>query len=252
MAKHSNSPGIGRGPIPRIDSADDFDFESVRRKLGDTFEPQPVPELPPSDPDLDRTVAELRRLRDAVGALANSEVELGDVADRLGEVADMLEPRVPDPATRLENVWRGWGTRRSNPVGGPENPLAPPVDFMACDDGSVRAEVTLGPVYQGPPGCVHGGVSALIIDHMMGLANHWGGRYGMTAHYEIDYQSPTPLLEPLGFRSWVHEVDGRKTWTKATIHAGDRLCVEAMGLFLEASVPVPGQPGKKSIKGDVG
>lgn len=164
----------------------------------------------------------------------------------------MLEPRVPDPATRLENVWRGWGTRRSNPVGGPENLLAPPVDFMACDDGSVRAEVTLGPVYQGPPGCVHGGVSALIIDHMMGLANHWGGRYGMTAHYEIDYRSPTPLLEPLGFRSWVHEVDGRKTWTKATIHAGDRLCVEAMGLFLEASVPVPGQPGKKSIKGDVG
>ena len=52
------------------------------------------------------------------------------------------------------------------------------------------------------------------------------------------------------FRSY--EVDGRKTWTKATIHAGDRLCVEAMGLFLEASVPVPGQPGKKSIKGDVG
>ncbi|MBR7539200.1 PaaI family thioesterase, partial [Mycobacterium tuberculosis] len=68
--------------------------------------------------------------------------------------------------------------------------------------------------------------------------------------YEIDYRSPTPLLQPLTFRAWGHEVDGRKTWTHATIHAGDRLCVEARGLFLEASVPVPGQPGARSTIAD--
>lgn len=237
-------------PLPRIGPEDDFSLEFVRGKLGQTFEPVPVPELPPADPDLDRAVSELRRLRDATAALAHSDVELGDIADQLAEVADALEPRVPTEAKRLENLWTGAGTRRSNPVGGQENPIAPPVHFFGCDDGSVRAEVTLGPVYQGPPGCVHGGISALIIDHMMGFANHWGGRFGMTAHYEIDYRSPTPLLEPLTFRAWVDEVDGRKTWTNATIHTGDRLCVEARGLFLEAGVPVPGQPGKSSRRGD--
>lgn len=252
MAEHSRPHAQGRSPIPLIEDVDTFDLESSRAELGETFDPVPAPELAPADPELDRTVAELRRLRDSVAALANSGVELGDIADRLGEVADTLEPRVPDPATRLESLWKGWGTRRSGPVSGPENPLAPPVDFFGCDDGSVRGEVTLGPAYQGPPGCVHGGVSALIIDHMMGFANHWAGRMGMTVHYEIDYRSPTPLLEPLSFRAWMDSSDGRKTWTHATIHAGDRLCVEARGLFLEASVPVPGQPGERSARGDAG
>lgn len=229
-----------------------FSYSQARETLGEIFDPIPVPELPPADPDLDRAVSELRRLREATAALAHSDVELGDIADRLAEVADMLEPRVPSPEKRLEIMWTGAGTRRSNPVSGQENPLAPPMSFFGCDDGSVMSEVTLGPVYQGPPGCVHGGVSALIIDHMMGLANHWGGRFGMTAHYEIDYRSPTPLLQPLTFRCWVHEVDGRKTWTHATIHAGERLCVEARGLFLEASVPVPGQPGARSTVADDG
>ncbi|WP_010539698.1 PaaI family thioesterase [Dietzia alimentaria] len=246
MTKESKSPGFGGVPLPGLRPGEDFSYDTARKLLGESFEPIPVPEIPPADPDLDRAVAELRRLREATAALALSDVELGDVADRLAEVADMLEPRVPTPEARLESMWKGAGTRRSNPVSGPENPMAPPVEFFGCDDGSVRAEVTLGPVYQGPPGCVHGGMSALIIDHMMGLANHWGGRFGMTAHYELDYRSPTPLLQPLTFRCWVHEVDGRKTWTHGTIHAGDRLCVEARGLFLEAGVPVPGQPGTSS------
>ncbi|MGN0099470.1 MAG: PaaI family thioesterase [Dietzia sp.] len=252
MTKQSSSPGFGGVPLPKMGPNEDFSLEAARKRLGETFEPVPTPELAPADPDLDRAVAELRRLREATAALAHSDVELGDIADRLAEVADLLEPRVPSPSVRLENMWTGAGTRRSNPVAGPENPLAPPVQFYGCDDGSVRAEVTLGPVYQGPPGCVHGGISALIIDHMMGFANHWGGRFGMTAHYEIDYRSPTPLLQPLTFRAWVQESEGRKTWTHATIHAGDRLCVEARGLFLEASVPVPGQPGTESMLGDGG
>lgn len=249
MTKQSDRPGFGGVPLPGLDP-DQFSLDAARSRFGDSFDPIPVPELPPADPELDRAVAELRRLREATAALAHSEVELGDIADRLAEVADLLEPRVPSPSRRLENMWTGAGTRRSNPVGGQENPIAPPVQFHGCDDGSVMAEVTLGPAYQGPPGCVHGGISALVIDHMMGFANHWGGRFGMTAHYEIDYRSPTPLLQPLTFRAWVHEVDGRKTWTRATIHAGDRLCVEARGLFLEASVPVPGQPGARSTIAD--
>lgn len=250
MAKDSNGPRISRGPLPRVEGVDDFQLTGIRKLLGESFDPIPVPELPPADPELDRSVAALRRIRDAISGLAHSEVELSDIADQLEGVADLLEPRVPDPETRLKNMWTGAGSRRANPVGGQENPIAPPVHFHACDDGSVMAEVTLGIAYQGPPGCVHGGISALIIDHMMGFANHWGGRYGMTAHYEIDYRSPTPLLQPLTFRSWVQEVDGRKTWTHATIYAGERLCVEARGLFLEATVAVPGQPGERSTVGD--
>ncbi len=250
MAKENDAPGISRGPLPHLKGGDSFQLHAMREKLGERFDPIPVVEPPTPDPELDRAVAELRRIRDAVSGLAHSQVELGDVVDRLAEVADLLVERVPDEQTRLETMWTGAGSRRANPVSGTENPLAPPVRFYGCDDGSIRAETTLGLAYQGPPGCLHGGISALIIDHMMGVANHWGNRFGMTAHYEIDYRAPTPLLQPLVFRSWVAESEGRKTWTHATIHAGDRLCVEARGLFLEASVAVPGRPGTRSTIGD--
>ena len=83
---------------------DQFSLDAARSRFGDSFDPIPVPELPPADPELDRAVAELRRLREATAALAHSEVELGDIADRLAEVADLLEPRVPSPSRRLENM----------------------------------------------------------------------------------------------------------------------------------------------------
>ena len=236
-----------RGPEERGEPDEATQWATVRERRGETFDPVPLGRIPAPDPELDRAVAELRRIRDSIGGLAHVGVPLDDVADRLAEVADLLADRVPDERTRLESMWRGAGSRRANPVGGAENPIAPPVAFAGYDDGSVRGEAALGIGYQGPPGCVHGGVSALIIDHMMGFANHWAGRIGMTAHYELDYRSPTPLLTPLTFRAWVERTDGRKTWTRATIHDGDRLCVEALGLFLEARVPVPGGAGESSV-----
>ena len=125
MTNQSNSPGFGGVPLPKMGPEEEFSVEAARARLGESFDPIPTPQLPPADPDLDRVVDELRRLREATAALAHSDVELGDIADRLAEVADLLEPRVPSPARRLENMWTGAGTRRSNPVGGQENPIAP-------------------------------------------------------------------------------------------------------------------------------
>jgi len=251
----SEQPTEGSGPrrvLPKLEGVDEVMCNTVRERLGDDFPPVPLGVLDAPDPELDATVVELRRIRESIAGLARSGVELADVTEALRSVADTLERRVPDVRTRLEQMWTGAGSRRANPVGGEENPIAPPLRVQGNADGSVSGELTLGPAYQGPPGCVHGGVSAMIIDHLMGFANHWANRFGMTAHYELDYRSPTPLLTPLVFRAWVERTDGRKTWTHATIHAGERLCVEARGLFLEAGVPVPGRPGTVSSVGDGG
>ena len=239
-----------RGVLPEFSGDTEYQLHTARADLGDDFEPVPLGMIEAPDPELDRAVVELRRIRDCIAGLALSGVELADVTEALRSVADTLEERVPDAPTRLEQMWAGPGSRRANPVSGDENPIAPPLRAYGHCDGSVVGVLNLGPAYQGPPGCVHGGVSALVIDHLMGFANHWNDRLGMTAHYEIDYRSPTPLLTDLVFRSWVEKVEGRKTWTIATVHAGDRLCVEARGLFLEASVPVPGRPGSASTVGD--
>lgn len=38
------------------------------------------------------------------------------------------------------------------------------------EDGRCWTEFTLGPVYEGPPGLVHGGICALLLDQLLGEA----------------------------------------------------------------------------------
>ena len=112
------------------------------------------------------------------------------------------------------------------------NPIAPPLLPQAQTDGSIRAELTLGHEYHGPPGCVHGGVVAMIADEMLGIANAVAGIPAMTVELDVRYHSPTPLGEPLVFTSRQTRRDGRKIWTEAELRAGDRLCASATGLFV--------------------
>ena len=59
-----------------------------------------------------------------------------------------------------------WG----NVVIGMRNPVAPPLAIERDADGGVFADFHLGAAYEGPPGHVHGGVAALILDHVLGEA----------------------------------------------------------------------------------
>ena len=59
-----------------------------------------------------------------------------------------------------------WG----NPVIGLRNPIAPPLVLHRAPDGSVYSDFHLGAAFEGPPGHVHGGVSALMLDHVLGEA----------------------------------------------------------------------------------
>mgnify|MGYP000424448694 CR=1 FL=1 len=61
------------------------------------------------------------------------------------------------------------GRRVFNPVGGIGNALAPPL-LIREEDGGVVAEATLGIAYEGPPSYLHGGMSALFMDQLLGSA----------------------------------------------------------------------------------
>ena len=91
----------------------------------------------------------------------------------------------------------------------------------------------MGIEYQGPPGCVHGGIVALLFDEMLGLANAAAGSVGMTADLRVSYKSPTPLNAPLRFEAKQVRTEGRKIWTSATLHTGDTLCASTEALFIE-------------------
>ncbi|MGW2589832.1 PaaI family thioesterase [Streptomyces sp. NPDC001515] len=180
-----------------------------------------------------RVVAALLRAGDGSGA------DMESVTARLEAVADELTARAPGRDARLAEMWHGEGVTRHDPVTGPENALAPPLRLHGRDDGSVEGTVTLDLPYQGPPGHVHGGISALLLDHTLGVANHWGGTSGMTAELTLRYLRPTPLFEPLTVTGRQLSVDGSRIRTVGEITAGGRACVTAEGLFINKHLPRP-------------
>ena len=130
-----------------------------------------------------------------------------------------------------------------SPVTGPLNALASVV-VLSATDNEVIAEVTYGNAYEGPPGHLHGGLVAAIFDEVLGFAQALSGAPGMTGKLEITYRSPTPLHTPLRVVGRYDRIDGRKIFATGTIHAGERLCAEAKGLFISVRPEMFGGLGR--------
>ncbi|MEU8706908.1 PaaI family thioesterase [Streptomyces sp. NPDC048565] len=196
-----------------------------------------------AEPNKDGADAAVAAARRVIAALLltgdGSGVDMDAIADRLDEVADRLTEKAPTVEERLSRMWRAEGINRHDPVTGPENGLAPPLSLQGKDDGSIEGVVTLGLPYQGPPGHVHGGISALLLDHTLGVANHWGGTSGMTAELTLRYLRPTPLFEPLTVTGRQVSVDGSRIRTVGEISVSGRACVTAEGLFINKHLPRP-------------
>lgn len=189
---------------------------------------------------VDAAVSAARRvIASLVHAGDNTAAEMNDVAAKLNEVADYLDDHAPAVEDRMVDMWAGEGVTRHDPVTGPENAVAPPLPLSGNVEGSIEGVTTLGMPYQGPPGYVHGGISALLLDHTLGVANHWAGPSGMTAELTVRYHRPTPLFEELTVSGRQVAVHSRKINTAGEIRAGDELCVSAHGLFIAKHLPRP-------------
>lgn len=174
--------------------------------------------------------SELRRLRGLVAGSVYEDVH--DAVATVRQLADQLEEA--GTAVRPSD-YVTWGVPEhlgTNPAMGKRNPISPPLEPVVFPDATVRADLTLGIEYQGPPGCVHGGIVALIFDEMLGLAMAASDCIGMTADLKVIYRSPTPLYKPLRFEARQDRVEGRKMWGRVTVYTGDRLCAEAEALFI--------------------
>ncbi|ORI26125.1 PaaI family thioesterase [Rhodococcus sp. 1168] len=193
-----------------------------------------------NDSAVDRATQAARRVIDALLRTDRGNANLERVTEELISVAQHLESHAPAVEERLIDMWNGEGVTRHDPVTGLENAIAPPLVLEGKSDGSVEGTVVLTLAYQGPPGHVHGGVSALLLDHTLGVANAWAGTAGMTAQLNLRYHSPTPLFEPLTVTAKLDSVDGRKINTVGYIRTADgRVCVSVEALFIDKTVPRP-------------
>lgn len=187
----------------------------------------------PNSEGVDVAAAAARRvITSLLHAGDHSAADMTEVAAKLHAVADYLDQLAPPVDERIAEMWSVDGVPRHDPATGPENAIAPPLPLAGKEDGSIEGVVTLGLPYQGPPSSVHGGISALLLDHTLGMANHWAGESGMTAEITLRYHRLTPLFEPLRVSGRQVAVDGRKITTLGTISAGGEVCVSAEGLFI--------------------
>lgn len=192
------------------------------------------------DTGIDRAVRAARRVVEGlVRNGPNPAIDLEAIADELEGVADRLEAAAPELADRVRTMWdtERLEMTRHDPVTGPENAIAPPLHVQGRSDQEVSGTVTLGLAYQGPPGHAHGGVTALVLDHVLGMANHWAGTAGMTMKLTLRYRRRTPLFVPLEVRARQVSVDGRRILTTGEILDPDgEVCVSAEGLFTALDV----------------
>lgn len=197
--------------------------------------------IPVADPEA------LARREQALGALADSvrrlidvsirtevsDEELSALTGRVHEVADGLES-VAGPAP-LGLVVSSDGRLRDhgNPAVGLRNPVAPPLRIERHTDSSATCSIVLGAPYEGPPGHVHGGVIALVLDQVLGTVPPLLGKPGMTAYLNITFRNPTALGVPLEVRAYPAEVGQWKVLVRGEIRDPQgQVTAEAEGLFV--------------------
>lgn len=101
------------------------------------------------------------------------------------------------------------------------------------EDDRVYSEFTLGRAAQGPPGYVHGGATAAIIDEGMGKAVWHSGLQVLLATMTINYLQPAPLDVPLRVEAWVERTEGRKAHAAGRVLLADgTAAVEGTGLYI--------------------
>ena len=127
---------------------------------------------------------------------------------------------------------RGEDYMDRSPVSGVLNPIAPPISMRMDGRSGVRTTTRLGLPYQGPPGRVHGGWVATLLDHLMGFAAGTVAQWIFTRSLTVDYDHAVPLFEQLELSAWVEEIDGRKIWVRGQIEAGGKVVAQARGLWL--------------------
>jgi len=119
---------------------------------------------------------------------------------------------------------------------GPANPTGLRLEFMLAEDGSVVCLPSVPECFEGPPGYVHGGIIATLLDEAMSKTVRATGITAVTGQMEINYLRPVHSATPIRLEGRLLRSEGRKHWTEARIlDARGRALASAKGLFIEVS-----------------
>jgi hypothetical protein len=198
----------------------DFSFEEISSAEEDRLR-----ELHSPLTDAVRRLIEASIRSGADGAtLREAQLLVEAAVDKLGEAGDGEQVRLA--VGKRPVVW-------GNPVTGFRNAIAPPLVMREESDGLWWSEFELGEVYQGPPGWVHGGVLAMVLDQLLGEAASEGLTKPLfTGTITLRYLRGTPLGR-LRAEAAIERTDGHKTFVSGHMCDAQGKTVEAEGIFIK-------------------
>jgi acyl-coenzyme A thioesterase PaaI-like protein len=120
---------------------------------------------------------------------------------------------------------------------GPANPQGLHLEFVTDttdpDLPTATSLFQLDRFHEGPPGHIHGGIVATLLDEAMSKLNRPLNVLAMTRHMEIDYLQPVPLYQQLILTSRHLRREGRKLFHQAEIqHPDGAVLARSKGLFI--------------------
>ena len=117
---------------------------------------------------------------------------------------------------------------------GPASTIGLHLEFLLAEDGAVVCLPTIPDRYEGPPGYLHGGIIATMLDEAMSKTVRALGLKAVTGRMEIDYRRPVRSAAPIRMEGHLLRSEGRKHWTAARIlDARGHVLAEAKGIFIE-------------------
>lgn len=198
----------------------DFSFEEIGADERDRLEAIHTP-----------LTQSVRRLIEVVIRTGADERTIRDAQTAVDAVVHKLEATVEITTPRL--AVDGRPVVAGNPVTGFRNAIAPPLMMHSEPDGLWWSEFELGEAYQGPPGWVHGGVLALVLDQLLGEAASDGLTKPLfTGTITLRYVRGTPLGR-LRAEAAIERTDGFKTFVSGHLSDSEGKTVEAEGIFIQ-------------------
>lgn len=204
--------------------------EPARHPGGGFNPPEPTDK---GGPHYGRFIDAVRTLQDHARAVDAPNEVIGEAADLLGKVSELLSPYDSDE-------WQSPSGRRMDlPMRG--NILTVPMQLGKTEDGRIRGWVRFRRFHLGRNGAVHGGEIAHVFDSALGLTSAvlTGGPYQRTAYLHVNYRQVVPIEKELHVDAGVSRVDGRKIFVAGRLYDGDMVLADAEALFVKLK---PGQP----------
>ena len=174
-------------------------------------------------------------MRDLIDAGIRTDVDDATVREAqaaIEAVTQKLRSAQRDKTSTLRHAGSGRPLPWANPAVGLRNAIAPPMEIIHESDGRCWAEFNLGVAYEGPPGLVHGGICALVLDHLLGeVASDGLTKPHFTGTITLRYLRGTPL-GAVRAEAFIERTEGIKTYACGHLGTADGPTVEADGVFI--------------------